>query len=122
MAAEVSSGVVFDEQWTEALHQTLCGAVLGHRPNRVVACHQQEVCLGQSQSLLQPSQLAIGIQFIQGSTWLLVRIVVRVTAKHHSVKHDDGQSLPRVGNAEVQLIVVRWEFPIKGNEEASKLN
>lgn len=111
MAAEVGSGVVFKEQRPELLKQALCGSVFGHGPHRVVACHQEEVCLGQSQSLLQPGQLPVCVHHTQRASGFLIGKVQGVAAKHHGVEHDYGQSLPSVGNMEVQLIVIRWKFP-----------
>lgn len=111
MTAEVSSGFVFNEQRLKPLQEALCGPMFRHGPHRVVACHQQEVCLGPSQSLLQPGQLTIGIHRTQGASGLLIHKVVRVAAQHYGVEHDDGQGLPRVGDVEVQLVIIRGEFP-----------
>lgn len=72
VAAQVSCGVVLDEQRVELLQQTGRGPVLRHRPHGVVARHQQEVGLGASQSLLQPGQLPLGIGRVQRSPGLLV--------------------------------------------------
>lgn len=113
MAAEVSSGLVFNEQRMKPLQKALRGPVLGHGPHRVVARHQQEVCRGPGQSLLQPGQLTVGIHRTQGASGLLIHVVVRVAAQHYGVEHDDGQGLPCVGDVEVQLVIVRWEFPKK---------
>lgn len=112
MAAEVSGGVVFDEQGLDPLQQTRRGPVLGHRPHGVMAGHQQEVGPGLSQSLLQPRHLAVGVHHAQRASGRLVQEVVRVTAQQHGVEHDDGQSLPGVGDVEVQLIIVGGEVPI----------
>lgn len=101
MAAQVRRGLVLDEQRVELLQQTGCGPMFRYRPHGVVARHQQEVCLGASQSLLQPSQLPVGIQGTQRSFGLLIREVIGVPAQHYGVQHDDGQRLPRVGNMEV---------------------
>lgn len=111
MAAQVSCGIVLDEQRAELLQQAGRGPVLGHRPHRVMARHQQVVGLGASQPLLQPGQLPVGIERVQRSSGPLVREVVGVSTQHDGVQHDDGQRLPRVGNTEVELIVVSWEFP-----------
>lgn len=111
VAAEVSSDVVLDEQRTDPLQQTLCGAVLRDGPHRIVARHQQEVRLGARQPLLQPDQLAIGLHLQHGPSGLLVLVIQRVSTQHHGVQHDDAQSLPRVGNAKVQLVVIRGELP-----------
>lgn len=117
VAAEVRRDVVFVEQRVEALEQTLRGAVLGHGPHRVVARHQQEVRFGPSQSLLQPDQLTVGLGLDQRASGLLVHKVVGVAAEHHRVEHDDGQGLPRVGDAVVQLVVVGGESPDGGVKE-----
>lgn len=111
MAAEVSSSLVFNEQRMKPLQKALRGPMFGHRPHGVVACHQQEVRLGPSQSPLQPGQLTVGFHQMQGASGLLVQVVVRVTAEHYRVKHDDGQRLPSVGDAEVQLVVIRGKVP-----------
>lgn len=106
MTAEVSGGLVFNEQRVKPLQEALGGPVFGHGPDGVVACHQQEVCLGPSQSLLQPNQLTVGIHRAQRPPGLLIHKVVRVAAEHYGVEHDDCQHLPRVGDPEVQLIIV----------------
>lgn len=113
VSAEVSSGLVFSEQGMKPLQKALCWPVFGHRPHGVVAGQQQEVCLVLSQSLLQPRQLTVGIHGAQRASGLLVHVVVRVAAQHYGVEHDDGQSLVRVGDVEVQLVVVRGELPKK---------
>lgn len=113
MTTEVRGGLVFNEQRVKPLQKALGGPVFGHRPDRVVACHQQEVCLGPSQSLLQPNQLAVGVHLAQRASGLLVQKVVRVAAEHYGIKHDDGQCLPRVGDTEVKLIIVRGKPPEK---------
>lgn len=113
MTAEVSSGLVFNEQRMKPLQKALCGPMFRHGPHGVVACHQQEVCLGPSQSLLQPGQLTVGIHRTQGASGLLIHEVVRVAAQHYGVEHDDGQRLPRVGDAEVQLVIIRRKSPKK---------
>lgn len=114
VAAQVRCGLVLDQQRVEPLQQAGRGPVLRHRPYRVVSRHQQEVGLGASQSLLQPGQLAVGVGRMQRSLGLLVREVVGVAAQHDGVQHDDGQRLPRVGNTEVQLVVVSRKFPTNG--------
>lgn len=111
MSTEVGSGFIFFEQGIKVLQQTLCGPMFRHRPHRIVACHQQKVCLGQSQSLLQPDQLPVSSQQIHRASGLLICVVERVAAQHYSVEHDYGQSLPCVGNVEVQLVIIRREFP-----------
>lgn len=111
MTAEVSSGLVFIKQGMKPLQKALCGAVFGHGPHRVVAGHQQEVCRGPSQSLLQPGQLTVCIHRTQGASGLLIHVVIRVATKHYGVEHDDGQRLPSVGDVEVQLVIVRGELP-----------
>lgn len=113
MPAEVSSGLVFKEQRMKPLQETLCGPVLRHGPHRIVSGQQQEVCLGPSQSLLQPRQLTVGLYRTQGASGLLIYKVVRVAAQHDGVEHDDGQGLPGVGDVEVQLVIVRGELPKK---------
>lgn len=113
MTAEVSSGLVFNEQRMKPVQKTLCGPVFGHGPHRVVAGHQQEVCFGPSQSLLQPHQLTVGIHSTQGTSGLLIHEVVRVAAQHYGVEHDDRQGLPRVRDVEVQLVIVGGECPKK---------
>lgn len=119
MAAQVSRGIVLDEQGAELLQQTGGGPVRGHRPHGVVARHQQEVGLGASQPLLQPGQLPVGVASVQRPSGLLLREVDGVAAQHVRVQHDDGQRLPRVGNTEVQLVVVIREPPT--NLEAAGL-
>lgn len=101
------------------MQEALGGPVFGHGPHRVVTRHQQEVCRGPSQSLLQPGQLTIGVHSTQGTSGLLIHVVVRVAAQHYGVEHDDGQGLACVGDVEVQLVVVRREFP--KNEESKVL-
>lgn len=120
MAAEVGGGLVLKQQRMKPMQQALCGPVFGHRPHRVVACHQKVVCLGPSHPLLQPGQLTIGIHRSQGASGLLIHIVVRVAAQHDCVEHDDGQGLTSVGDAKVQLVIVRRKFP-KITEHASKV-
>lgn len=118
MAAQVGCGLVLDEQRVELLQQTGRGPVLRHRPHGVVARHQQKVGLGASQPLLQPGQLPLGIGRVLRSSGLLIGEVVGVATQHDRVQHDDGQRLARVGNMEVQLVVVSWKLPTKlGDEE-----
>lgn len=112
MAAEISCGFVFGEQGTEPLQEAIRGAVFRHRPHGIVSRHQQEVRPGLIESLLQPGQLAVGVHRPQGTPGLLVQEVVRVATQHDGVEHDDGQGLARVGNVEVQLVVVGWELPV----------
>jgi len=112
VTAEVRGGVVFHEKGTKPAQEAVCGPVLGHRPHGVVAGHQQEVRLGPSQSQLQPRQLAVGVHRAQRPSGLLVHEVVAVAAQQDGVQHDDGQRLPGVGDAEVQLIIVGGEVPM----------
>lgn len=111
MTAEVGGGVVFIQQRTKPLQQTLSGPVFRHRPHRVVACHQKEVSLRPSQPLLQPGQLTVCIHRPQGTSGLLIHIIERVSTQHHSVEHDYGKSFTSVWDVEVQLVVVRWKRP-----------
>lgn len=105
MAAQVRRGLVLFQQGAEPVQQTGCGSVTGDRPHGVVARHQQEVRLGESQPLPQPAQLLVGLQGIQRRSGLLIREVVGVPTQLDGVQHEDGQRLPRVGNPEVQLVV-----------------
>lgn len=111
MAAEVGGGLVFFEKGIKVVQQTLCGPMFRHRPHRIVACYQQKVCLGPSESLLQPGQLPVCSHQTHRSSRLLVCVVEGVAAQHYSVEHDYGQSLASVGNVEVQLVIIGREFP-----------
>lgn len=88
--------------------------MLRHGPDRIVARHQQEVRLGPGQPVLQPDQLTVGVHRTQGASGLLVSEVVGVSTEHHRVEHDDGERLPRVGDVEVQLVVIRGKLPNEG--------
>lgn len=111
VATQVSRGLVFDQQRVQLSQQALCGAVLGHRPHRVVPRHQQEVCLGPLQPLLDPLQLPIGLHGVHWPPRLLVIVVIRVPAQQHCVHHQDGQSAVCAWHTEVQLVVVVGETP-----------
>ncbi|TNN40374.1 hypothetical protein EYF80_049463 [Liparis tanakae] len=89
VTAEVRGGVVLNEKGAEPAQEAVRGPVLGHRPHGVVAGHQQEVRLGPGQSLLQPRQLAVGVQRAQRPSGLLVHEVVAVAAQQDGVEHDD---------------------------------
>lgn len=76
-----------------------------------MARHQQEVGLRAGQSVLQPDQLTVCVDRTQGASRLLVQEVIGVSTQHYGVEHDDAQSLPSVGNTEVELVVIGREFP-----------
>ena len=120
MAAEVGGDVVLDQQGMEQLQQALRGAVLRHRPDRVVSGHQQKIRPGLLHPGLQPGQLATGVYGAERSQRLIVHEVVRVSAQHHRVQHDDAQGLVRGGDAEVQLVVEVGEAPERGRGQRTR--
>lgn len=113
MTTEVSCSLVLDQQRAQPLQQAVGGAVLRDGPHRVVAGHQEEVGLGAGHALLQPQQLSVGVGTV-GPAGLLVQEVVSLPTQQDRVHHEDGHRAVRVGDPEVQLVVVVWVLPEVG--------
>lgn len=80
-----------------------------------MASYQEIVSFGFCQAFLKPQQLSVGLNTTSGSSGLLVKEVVRVATQQHRVQHDDSQSAVRSRNAEVHLIIVVGEVPVRQN-------
>lgn len=110
MTTEVGRSLVLDQQGAQPLQQAVSGAVLRDGPHRVVAGHKEKVSLGAGHALLQPQQLAVGMDTV-GATGLLTQEVISLPTEQDRVHHEDSHSAVCLGDSEVQLIVVVWILP-----------
>lgn len=114
VAAEVGSDAVVPQQRPQQPHQAGSGAVLGHRPHRVVASHQHiAVVACSSQASPQPGQLRCCRPRILGALGGTPHPkVIPTTAEQHRVQHQQPGRGVGARQGEAQAVVVVREVPV----------